>query len=134
MTTNYSKDIQIACGALLLAVAEADEILEMDELEAVQDILIDFFNIMPQDASQILEESRHMRKHGTGLFEPGKLLNQTFDFEEKLDFIHCIYEVGYSDGALHHLEDFVIKQIANVLHIEQADLVHARSEVRNWFK
>jgi uncharacterized tellurite resistance protein B-like protein len=68
------------------------------------------------------------------LFGAGKYLNDTFTEEEKIDFLHCIYEVGYSDGSLHHIEEHMIKQIANILHLEHKDIVNANIEVKGWFK
>jgi len=133
LKTHQFNDTQMACGTLLLAVAEANERLETVEYSAIQDILSDFLHLSPTETQELLEVCKDQRKLITGLFESGKILNHTFDLETKLDFIHCIYEVGYSDGSLHHLEDFIIKRIANILHIEQADLIDARIEVRRWF-
>lgn len=134
MKGKNSKEIELACCQLLLAVAEADDIIEDDELDAIQAILSDFFEITSENANQLIEQSIHQRKSDTGLYNVGKILNETFDLEMKLDFLHCIYEVGYSDGSLHHLEDFIIKRIANILHIDHKELVNARIEVRKWFE
>ena len=134
MKINNSKEIELACCNLLLAVAEADEIIEDNELDAIQAILSDFLDISSEKANQIMDQSLQQRKRDTGLFNVGKILNEKFDLDMKLDLLHCIYEVGYADGSLHHLEDFIIKRIANILHIEHSDLVNARIEVRKWFE
>ena len=42
---NDSHETQLSAACLLLSVAEADEILEEQELETIQDILKDFFSI-----------------------------------------------------------------------------------------
>ena len=39
-----SKETQISAACLLLSVAEADEVLELDELKIISDILQDFFS------------------------------------------------------------------------------------------
>ena len=134
MQNAYEPDVLNACSALLLSVADADEILEADELDTIRDILIDYFQLMPEAADQSMEKGRELLKASTGLFAVGDLLNKSFGQGEKLEFIKCVFEVGYSDGELHYLEHHTIKKIANILNVEQADLVQAKIEVAEWFE
>jgi uncharacterized tellurite resistance protein B-like protein len=134
MENIFSKEIMQACSGLLINVADADNIIESDELNAIQDILKDFFAIDDVAAQNLIDHSLHEINMNKDLFSAGKYLIDTFTAEEKIDFLHCIYEVGYSDGSLHHIEEHMIKQIANILHIEHKDIVNANIEVKGWFK
>jgi len=55
---NDSYETQLAAACLLLSVAEADEILEKDELDTIQDILKDFFSITNDNACDLIEKAQ----------------------------------------------------------------------------
>ena len=127
---NDSKETQISTACLLLSVAEADEVLEIDELKIISDILQDFFSININTSNDIINEAKPILKKSTGLFEFGKQLNQNFSHEDKIDFINCIFEVAFVDGKLHYLEHHTVKKIANILNLEDGDIISARSEAK----
>ena len=52
-----SYQTQLAATCLLLSVADADEILEKEELETIGDILQDFFSINKQSANSVVQEA-----------------------------------------------------------------------------
>ncbi len=132
MEKQYSSEIKTASAILLLSVARADENIDPDEIQTARDILEDFFKISAGESQKIVDEAMESLRNSSGLFEPGRILNEEFSREEKLDFIYCIFEEGYSDGDLHYMENYVIRQIANILHIEEDDLKDARIEVKKW--
>ncbi len=123
----------IAGAVLLLGVADADEIIETEELDTISDIIADFFDVSEEESLRILSQGKQSLENSTGLFEAGELLNKTFERPDKIEFLKCVWEVGYSDGELHYLEQHTIKKIANILNLERADLVTAKIEVRDWF-
>ena len=134
MSDIYSKEVMTACGLLLFSVADADEKLEPKELGTIRDILTDFFHISDEEAVGLMDISRKELHISTGLFETGAILNNSWDYDEKIEFIRSIFEVGFSDGSLHYLEHHIISNIAHILHVEHDDLIAAKIEVKDWFK
>ena len=43
------------------------------------------------------------------------------DYEDKIDFICCAFEVAYTDEDLHYFEEHLIKTISNMLNIKHKD-------------
>ena len=130
MTDSHETQLSAAC--LLLSIAEADEILEKQELDTIQDILKDFFSVTDNDAQALIHDAQVKMKNATGLFEFGQHLNAVFDHEDKLDFISCVFEVAYSDGNLHYLEHHTVKKIANILNVDREDILIAKTEMENF--
>ena len=62
-------------------------------------------------------------KQSTSYFEYAQILNKKFSYQDKLDFVFCIFEVAHIDGELHFKEQHLIKQIASILNIEHHDLI-----------
>jgi len=129
---NDSHETQLSATCLLLSVAEADEILEKQELDTIQDILKDFFSIADNDAYKLLQEAKHKMKNATDLFVFGQHLNTVFDHTDRLDFISCVFEVAYADGDLHYLEHHTVKKIANILNVNREDILASKSEMENY--
>ena len=129
---NDSHKTQLSAACLLLSVAEADEILEKQELDTIQDILKDFFSITDNDAYKLIQEAQDKMKNATGLFVFGQHLNTVFDHSDRLDFISCIFEVAYADGDLHYLEHHTVKKIANILNVNREDILASKSEMENY--
>ena len=126
---NDSHETQLSAACLLLSIAEADEILEKQELDTIQDILKDFFSITDNDAQALIHDAQVKMKNATGLFEFGQHLNAVFDHEDRLDFISCVFEVAYADGNLHYLEHHTVKKIANILNVEREDILISKTEM-----
>ena len=129
---NDSHETQLSAACLLLSVAEADEILEKQELDTIQDILQDFFSIADNDAYKLIQEAQDKMKNATGLFVFGQHLNTVFDHTDRLDFISCVFEVAYADGDLHYLEHHTVKKIANILNVNREDILASKSEMENY--
>ena len=129
---NDSHETQLSATCLLLSVAEADEILEKQELDTIQDILKDFFSIADNDAYKLIQEAQDKMKNATGLFVFGQHLNTVFDHTDRLDFISCVFEVAYADGDLHYLEHHTVNKIANILNVNREDILASKSEIENY--
>ena len=56
----------------------------------------------------------------------GNKLNDHFSLEDKIDFISCMFEVAYSDGEYHYLEEHMIKKIFYILLKQKALLMHTK--------
>ena len=129
---NDSHKTQLSATCLLLSVAEADEILEKEELDTIQDILKDFFSITDKDAHELISRAHDKMKHATGLFEFGQHLNSVFDHGDRLDFISCVFEVAYADGDLHYLEHHTVKKIATILNVTREDILASKIEMEKF--
>ena len=129
---NDSHETQLSAACLLLSVAEADEILEKQELDTIRDILKDFFSIADNDAYKLIQEAQDKIKKSTGLFVFGQHLNTVFDHTDRLDFISCVFEVAYADGDLHYLEHHTVKKIANILNVTREDVLASKSNMENY--
>ena len=129
---NDSHKTQLSAACLLLSVAEADELLEKQELDTIQDILKDFFSIGQNDAHELIHDAQDKIKNSTGLFEFGKHLKSVFNHADKLDFISCVFEVAYADGNLHYLEHHTVKKIANILNVSREDVLTSKVDMEKY--
>ena len=130
---NKNEEI-ISATAMLLSIAKADDILDNDELKSISDILIDFFQLSSENkVNEIIKKADDRLEESTDIFEFGRILNQHWVYQDKVDFICCTFEVGYSDGNLHYFEEHMIKKIATILNVNHQDLIESRIEMKKIF-
>ena len=130
---NKNEEI-ISAAAMLLSIARADDIVDNDELKSITNILIDFFQLSNEnEATSIIEQADNKLKKSTDIFEFGRILNSYWSYEDKVDFICCAFEVGYSDGDLHYFEEHMVKKIATILNVNHEDLIKSRIEMKKIF-
>ena len=132
MSNNLHNNVKNAATILLYSVANADLNIEKNEIKIIKEIVQDFFSTSTEEAYSIVENAIIEFKKSTSFFEYGQILNKNFSYQDKLDFIYCIFEVAFSDNELHFREQHLIKQIASILNIENQDLIKTKLEIKNY--
>ena len=130
---NDSEEIILASTCLLLSIANADDNVDEKESKIIAEILQDFFNINKEQSKRIIDIAEKDLKESTDYFTYGSKLNNHFSLTDKIDFISCIFEVAYSDGEYHYLEEYMIKKIAHMLHVENKDLINVKMDIKRLF-
>ena len=121
-----------AATCLLLGIAKSDDKLETSEINIVKEIIADFFQTDINEVEKIFIDSIEVLNNSTDFFEFSKTLNNIFSYQDKIDFICCAFEVAFSDGELHYIEEHFIKKIANSLNVEHKDLIKSKIEMKNY--
>ena len=122
----------IYSSCLLLIIAKADDKLLKEEISIIEEIISDFFQIDKQKTKKMIEESLIEIEKSIDIYQFSKYLNETLFYQDKLDLIKCIFEVGYIDGELHHLEYHYIKSISNLLNVEKKDMISVKRELKKY--
>lgn len=122
----------IYSSCLLLIVAQADSKLLKEEISVIQEIISDFFQLDIESSKNIIEKSLFEIENAVDIYQFSKYLNSELNYADKLDLVKCIFEVGYIDGELHHLEYHYIKTISDLLNVEKADLINAKKEIKRY--
>ena len=132
MENKEHNNIKNATAILLLSIANADNIIEKSEIKIIKEIIQDFFSIKNEEAYSIIESAIIELKKSTSYFEYAQILNENFTYQDKLDFVFCIFEVAHIDNNLHFKEQHLIKQISSILNIEHHDLIKIKLEIKKY--
>ena len=132
MENKEHNNIKNAAAILLLSIANADNIIEKSEIKIIKEIIQDFFSIDNYQSYSIIENAIIELKKSTSYFEYAQILNENFTYQDKLDFVFCIFEVAHIDNNLHFKEQHLIKQISSILNIEHHDLIKIKLEIKKY--
>ena len=127
----YKNEIR-AATCLLLNIANSDEKIEISEIETIKEIISDFFNLQKENLEKLILNCLDDMKESTDFYKYSQELNKNFTYQDKVDFICCAFEVAYSDGEFHYLEEHFIKKISHTLNVEHLDLINAKQEIKKY--
>ena len=125
-------NIKNSATILLLSIANADYNIEKEEIKLIKEIIQDFFSIDTKETYKIVEQAIIDFKKSTSFFEYAQILNEHFTYQDKVDFIFCIFELAYVDKELHFMEQHLIKKIADILNVEHRDLIKTKLEIQKF--
>ena len=129
-----SVDTIDAATCLLLTISQADNHIDKSEIEIIKDIINDFFSLEKSKINTIIENNLITVEKSTDIYEFGRVLNENFSYQDKLDFICCAFEVAFIDNNAHYNEEHMIKKIAYILNVENKDLIESKKEMKKIFK
>jgi uncharacterized tellurite resistance protein B-like protein len=129
-TKNSSEGkIQIACAALLIEMMHIDNKLEAEEQRSVVCRLETLFELTPQQTEYLLELASQEREEATDYYQFTQLINREFSTEQKRELIESLWRVAYADGKLDAYEEFMVRKIADLLHLQHKDFIMTKHRV-----
>ncbi|KAB0681431.1 TerB family tellurite resistance protein [Aureimonas leprariae] len=117
---------RVAAAALLAHVAAADGKVGADELERLEEMLAAEFGLDAAEAARIARAGREADAEAVDLFHFTSVLMQSSSEEQRIRFVGLLWEVAYSDGAVHELEDNTVWRVAELLGVSTRDRMLAK--------
>ena len=118
--------VDAAVAILLMEVARADFEIADEELDVIRRALIDDFDMVEADANELVRHATAEVDDSTGFFPFVRVLNERLDQAQKRQVIETLWRVAYADAGKHHLEESIIRQIADLLYVPHSEFVRAR--------
>jgi uncharacterized tellurite resistance protein B-like protein len=123
------RGLRIATALLLIEVARADYVDDLAEGAAVVAQLGEFFALEEQEARLLVEEARRQADHAVSLQSFTRRLVEALTEEEKHRVVEMLWRVALADHRLDKHEDYVVRQVAELLYVPQRDLIKIRNRV-----
>ncbi len=121
---------QLAMAALLVEVARADHHFSDVEVTHLLNLLERKFALPADEQTALLELASNHAADATSLHQFTQLVNAHCDRGEKLSLLIAMWELAYADGQLDKYEEYVIRKVADLLYLTNADFVRARQAAR----
>ena len=122
--------LRVATAALLVEIARADFHVEDQEMDQIAASLIAKFALTEQEVKELLELATEEAKQAISYYEFTSLINQGFDFDQKIKVIELLWQVAYADDYLQKYEEALIRKISDLLYIPHSDFIAAKHRVK----
>ena len=112
-----------ACSALLIEVAYADKTFDESEIISLKESLKETYNIDEQIIDELISDANKTIDESTSLYEYTRVVNDEFDYPDKLELLSRIWKLAFADGNLDKYEDHLIRKISDLIHISHSDFI-----------
>lgn len=120
------KELQKACTALLFEVIRADFEHTSDEINKLKDILVSRFNLSAEEIKELVDDALDSGEDNIALHPFTSLVNEHYDYDERVQLISLMWSVAYADGQLDKYEDGIIRKVADLLYIRHSDFIKTK--------
>ncbi|MEM1004963.1 MAG: TerB family tellurite resistance protein [Pseudomonadota bacterium] len=124
-------DAELALGALMVRVAQADRDYKLEEISLIDRILARLYQHNAIEAAKVRAtcEKLHAAAPETDTF--GKLIRETTDLKERLAALEALWEVVLADGNSDEGEMKIVEEARVAMGLSFNDSKNAREQVQS---
>ena len=118
--------LRVATAVLLVEVARADFVVEPEERQRLRELLEQQFALPANEIDALLEEAESDADRLVSIQHTTRLINQHYDHAMKIRIVEMMWQLVYADGDKSHYEEHLMRQVADLLYLSQAEFIQAR--------
>jgi len=126
---SLEEKLQIATIALFLEMMYMDDRAEPAEQEIILSLIHQNFSSTAEQTSSLIELAEQQRKQATDYFQFTSLINKEYSLEQKIRLIESLWKIAFIDGLLDMNEEYLVRKIADLLHVPHTDFIMAKIRV-----
>jgi len=126
--------VRLATAALLVETAKADFEFDLSERQALQDLIQRTYELSPEETSELLKMAESEVDVAISLDRFTSLLDRNLNPGQKLTVMKLLWELAYADGRLDKYEEYLIRKLADLLHVPHRGFIQAKLAVTERLK
>jgi len=123
--------VDLTCAALLIEVMNSDHELDEREHEEFMKVLQQSYNVAESDLSELTQLAKDEAHEATSLYEFTRLINDNYDYSQKVALIENMWRIAFSDERLDKYEDHLIRKVTELIYVSHSDFIKTKLKVRN---
>lgn len=120
---------RVAAAALLVEVVKADADVAPDEKAALLAAAGRKFGLEPAEAEALIALAEEESREAVDLYQFTSAINQAFGPEQKQRLVEELWRVALADEVLHRHEEYVIRKVADLIHLPHSGFIAAKLRV-----
>jgi uncharacterized tellurite resistance protein B-like protein len=121
-------DPKLCSAALLVHVLSADGVVRPEEESKLREIVIQKFGLSEAEAQSLYEEARKATNQSSDVYAFTSTLKREMDEPARIALVKHLWEIVFSDGKMHEMEDNVVWRIAELLAVSSRDRMYAKQD------
>ncbi len=121
--------LQTAVAVLLVEAARRDDTFDPVERRTIERLLADKFQLSPAETRDLIAQAESTAERAAQIHPFTRLAVERMDPAERVQLIEMLWEVAYADGVLDPEEDVLLRRVAGLIYVSDADRVAARQRV-----
>ena len=128
-TRDATHVLQLATAALMIEMSRADFHVDDAELVAITALLGQQFQLPKDEVQELVRLAEMEVKTAASLYQFTKLIDKSFLPEQKQQIIEMLWRVAFADGHKDKYEEYLVRKVADLLHVSHKDFIRARIRV-----
>jgi uncharacterized tellurite resistance protein B-like protein len=122
-------DLHVAVAVLLVEAATMDSEFDANERAVIEKMLAEKFALPKDRTHQLIATAEATVKRSSQLHPFTRMTVSRMDRDERIRLIEMLWEVAYADGILDPEEDSLLRRVAGLIYVSDADRIGARQRV-----
>lgn len=129
-----SREVRLATAALLLQMTRADFETSPEERQAVTKAVAQVLGVMPEAAREIVGRSEAGDPLSLPIRDLTRLIDENDSLEQKKQVVEWLWRVAFSDAQILAHEEYLVRKVADLLHLSTADLIETKVRAMEAFE
>jgi uncharacterized tellurite resistance protein B-like protein len=121
--------LQTAVAVLLVEAARMDDEFGAQERAAIEKLLASKFGLGPAATHELVALAETTAERSNQLHPFTRMAVERMDPQQRIRLVEMLWEVAYADGVLDPQEDVLLRRVAGLIYVSDADRVAARQRV-----
>jgi len=123
--------LRLATTALLIEMMRMDDHFKAAEQAVLMAQIKQRFELTDLETKNLIELASAELQNSTDYYQFTSLINQHFEYDDKLHIIESLWEVAYADEALDIDEEYLVRKISELIYVSHQDFIAAKLRVKN---
>ncbi|MFM1897167.1 MAG: hypothetical protein RLZZ385_2241 [Pseudomonadota bacterium] len=123
--------VHLAAAALMVELMETDRHLDERESQEFLRVLRQTFELEPAAVQELVDLARAEARDATSLYQFTRLINDHYDYQEKIQLIAAMWRLAFADERLDKYEESLIRQVAELIYVSHGDFIQAKLRARS---
>lgn len=128
------RQLQLATAVVLLEVARCDFDLRADEFNAVASGVRSVLGLTEDEATAVVRFAEEEVRQSKRLHQFTDLIDRNYSPQQKKTVVKYLWQVAFADAQLVASEEYIVRKIADLIHVPLADFLAAKIEARDSFR
>lgn len=124
-------DARLALSALLVRVARSDNEYASSERKMIQDIITARYGLDDAGAAALLSDAETLESEAPDTVRFTRAIKDAVPYDHRLGVIEALWQVVLADGSRSDEENALLRLVASLLGVTDADSGMARQRVQN---
>jgi uncharacterized tellurite resistance protein B-like protein len=120
--------LHLAAAVLLFEVAKSDHQVEPRELQRLEAVLREQWQLHAQELAELMEVASRESDLSASLHQQVDTVNRNFSPAQKYDLLLGLWQVACSDGGIHHFEEHLVRRLADLLYLPHSEFIRAKHQ------
>ena len=126
-------ELQLAAAALMVCLVRADRESRQDEHHALEEAIARTLGIDGDAAARLVRSAEERLTDGAPFAQFLRCLDRGCEPDQKKCLVESLWRIAFADAALDGHEEYLVRKVAEQLHLSTADLVETKVRAKEAF-